>query len=155
MSLLQLPPIFSTLQLPLLYANTILAHAIGPNHRALQVGITFPVLVVLVAQSLYRTLDAAYGMRYSVEMMVTARCLEYADQVVLGSAWRERWRKVRYVKINDGQDGEVKEVLEDMPRTFWSRAYWGLRIAMGNRYVGWSQQVKNVPPRVSATYSRW
>lgn len=152
MSLL-LPPIFSTLQVPLLYTTNILGLAIGPQHRILQLGLTFPPLVLLVAQSFYRKVDTTYGLRYSVGVLVVSLTFMYLDWVVLKSPDKEKWRKVKYVK---GEDGKVREELEGGEmRGFGERFWWAARIAMGPRYVGWSQQVRNAPARVEADYPRW
>jgi hypothetical protein len=153
MSLL-LPPIFSTLQIPLLYATNVLGLAIGPQHRVLQLGITFPAVILLVALSLYRKVDTTYGLRYTVGVTVVSLCFMYFDWVVLKSPDREKWRKIRYVK-REGKDGGMKEELEGETQGFGERLWWALRIASGNRYVGWTQQVKNLPPRVDADYPRW
>jgi hypothetical protein len=164
---LRLPPIFTTLQIPLLYTNNILGLALGPQHHFLRVSITLPVLILLASQGLYREEDSAYGMRYSVECLVLSLSFTYLDWVVLGSPDREEWRKLSYRKdVGKGGGKErgvedrkvvVREDLnyEDAPRTFWERVRWGVRLAAGVRYVGWSQQVKNVPVEVGPEYSRW
>jgi hypothetical protein len=151
---LVLPPIFSTLQLPLLYTTNVLGLAIGPQHRVLQLGITLPAVILLVAQSFYRKVDTTYGLRYSVGVTVVSLCFIYFDWIVLNSPDKEKWRKIRYVR-REGKDGQLKEKMEEEPKGFGNRLWWALRIASGNRYVGWTQQVKNLPPRVEADYPRW
>jgi hypothetical protein len=164
---LRLPPIFTTLQIPLLYTNNILGLALGPQHHFLRVSITLPALILLASQGLYREKDSAYGMRYSLDCLVLSLSFTYLDWVVLGSPDREGWRKLSHRKdvgkgggkergMGDGKVVVKKDLnYEVVPRAFWERVWWGLRLAAGNRYVGWSQQVKNVPVEVGPEYSRW
>jgi hypothetical protein len=145
----ELPPIFLTLQPLLLHATNILALAIGPQNRVLQLSTTLPALVLLVAQSWYREWNGQWGMQYGIECMVFCMAWGYVDWIVLGSPDREGWCKIRY------GSGEKRKEEGKVPQGFWKRAYWGLRLAMGVRYVGWSCEVKNVPVEVDAGYPRW
>jgi hypothetical protein len=145
---LALPPAIIDLQLPLLHLNTILALAIGPHNQILRFGITFPIFIVLVAQSTYREWSGTWGMHYAVECMVLTCVFTYVDWNILGSPDKEAWGKTRY--------GVGKEnAKERVPRGFWKRAWWGVRLGVGSRYVGWSCEVKNVAKEVPADYSRW
>ena len=38
---------------------------------------------------------------------------------------------------------------------FWAWGWWAVRLSMGNRFVGWTSEVKNVGKEVGAGYSRW
>jgi hypothetical protein len=86
-------------------------------------------------------------MHYAVECMVFTCVFTYVDWNILGSPDKEKWGKVRY-KVG-------KEEKERASHGFWERAWWGVRLGVGSRYVGWSCEVKNVPKEVGAEYSRW
>lgn len=106
---LQLPPIFDTLQLPLLFLTNILALAIGPRHRILQLGFSVPVLAILAAQSLYRDYSGAWGTPYALNCGVMSVLATYFDCVVLRSPDREGWTKLsRRVGFGGAENG-VKE----------------------------------------------
>lgn len=161
MSFLVLPPLLITLQIPLLHVNNILALAITPRHQALRVGVSLPVLVLLVSQSLYREWDATWGMHYALNCAVLGTACIYIDWILLASPDKEGWYKIQYGKEeeektrNGGVDGAVKEKKkESVPQGFWERVWWGIRLATTIRYVGWSNEVKNVPIEVSRSYSR-
>lgn len=153
MDSLALPPVFRDLQIPLIYVNNIIALAIGPKHRVVQLGVTLPVLLLLVSQSLYKPVEGEWGRRYAFESAILSLVAIYVDWILLASPDKERWRKTQYDKgdkvANDQSKGE-----KEVPQTFWGRAWWGVRLATTNRYVGWSCQVKNVRMEVDPAYSR-
>jgi hypothetical protein len=140
---LALPKIFIECQIPLLYLNNIVGLALGPKNQLLRIGLTLPVCGLLAAQSLYRQSNGAWGMYYGAECMVLSVVWVYVDWNLLGSPDKEKWHKIR----DKSEDDRV-------PQGFWERAWWGVRLATGNRYVGWSNEVKNVPKEVDADYSR-
>jgi hypothetical protein len=144
---LALPKLFIDLQLPLLHLNTILALAIGPQNQVLRFGLTFPIFVLLVAQSLYREWSGTWGLYYGVECMMLTCVFVYIDWNILGSPDKENWTKIQYDRENDKSKG--------VPQGFWERAWWGVRLGTGSRYVGWSCEVKHVPKEVGAEYPRW
>jgi hypothetical protein len=129
---MRLPDPIIALQLPLLHLTTITALAVPPSHNLLRLGLTLPFFTLLVSQSLYREWSGTWGHHYALECMVLTCVCMYFDWVVLGIPDREGWRRVG--------DGE-----KDVPRGFWKRYWWGVRLGMGSRYVGWSCEVKNVP----------
>jgi hypothetical protein len=141
-----LPKLFIDLQVPLLYATNIFALALGPSNRVLQLSLTLPIFTLLVTQSLYREWSGTWGIHYAVECMVLSVVWQYVDWILLQSPDKEAWRKINY------QNGGGEK--EKAPQGFWQRVWWGVRLASGNRYVGWSQEVKNVPREVGPEYSR-
>jgi hypothetical protein len=169
---LQLPPIFMQLQAPLLVLNNVVALAIGPERQALRVSISLPLLVVLVAQSLYREWDVGWGYRYGYEIFVMTMIYQYFDWILVKSPDREGWYKIQYGKgieqekdkdkmsnsqMNGNGAGENRRyqlVPGGAGTTFWSRLWWGMRLSITNRYVGWSHQVKNVNMEVPSDYPR-
>lgn len=151
---MELPSPIQQLQLPLLLLNNILALAIGTRNRVLQLGISLPVLVLLVSQSLYKERNGEWGNAYALECMVLSVTFTYVDWILLASPDVQSWRKIQY---HDGKETEGSNSLERkdiVPQGFWRRAWWGLRLATTNRYVGWTSEVKNVPKEVPADYSR-
>ena len=153
MSALQLPQIFIDLQVPLICLNSIIALAIGPQHRSIQVLLSFPILVLLTAQSLYREWDGGWGYHYGINCSVMCLIFTWIDWILLGSPDKQAWGKIKYLNQKDGTVVEKKE--DSPPRGFLNRAWWAARLATTNRYVGWSQQVKNVRMEVGADYPRW
>jgi len=161
MSLFQLPDIIITLQVPLLYLLNILTLATGPNHRLIRISITLPLLLLLAAQSLYREWgDAGWGYNFAINCGVCTRVFTYFDWILLGSPDKDGWYKLQYGKeVNDKKNDDVKRMdYRDRPggagRSFWSRAWWALRLSTSNRYTGWSNQVKNVCMEVPDDYPR-
>jgi hypothetical protein len=140
---LQLHTPLIDLQIPLLYTTNIFALAISPSNRLLQLS-TLPIFVLLVSQSLYREWSGTWGIHYAVECMVLSVVWQYIDWILLQSPDREEWGKIHH------ENGEKEKV----PQRFWQRVWWGVRLASGNRYVGWSQEVKNVNKEVDGGYSR-
>jgi hypothetical protein len=74
----------------------------------------------------------------------------WVDWIVLRGPDREMWRRV-----SEGATKDVGKKEERGEKGFWKRAYWGVRLVTGVRYVGWSCQVKNVPVEVDRDYARW
>jgi hypothetical protein len=140
---LQLPKLFIDLQVPLLYLTNILGLALGPKHQVLRIGLTLPAYGLLVTQSLYREWNGTWGMQYANECLVLSLVFMYVDWNLLGSPDKERWHKVV-----DPSESDV------VPQGFWERVWWAVRLSTGNRFVGWSHEVKNVPKEVGADYSR-
>ena len=92
---LQLPPAFDALQAPLLLLTNTLALTVGPQHRVLQLGLSIPVWIILVAQSLYRNYDGAWGIHYATNCAVANLLAIYVDTVLLASPDREGWTKLK------------------------------------------------------------
>jgi hypothetical protein len=136
-----LPQSLITLQIPLLYLTNILALAIGPTHQTLRITITLPLLLFLASQSLYREWTGVWGIHYALNCVVMSVLFTYVDLNLLSRPDVERWQKI------GGKEG--------VPRGFAERAWWGVRLAMGNRYVGWTSQVKNVPVEDGLEGARW
>jgi hypothetical protein len=149
---LQLPQIFVDLQTPLLYLTNIIALAIGPQHRNIQL-LTLPLLLLLIVQSLYREWNGGWGYHYGLNCSVVIMVFVWVDWILLGNPDKQAWGKLKYLKQKDGAVVVKKE--DSPPQGFLSRAWWGVRLATTNRYVGWSQQVKGVRMEVDADYSRW
>ena len=137
----RLPSIVLTLQPLLLYLVNILGLAIGPQNRVLQLGITFPALLLVLSQSWFREWNGQWGIHYGIETAALCIAGSWFDWVVLKSPDREMWRRVG--------------AKEEVPQGFWNRAYWGAKLVTGSRFVGWTCQVKNVPVEVDEGYSRW
>jgi hypothetical protein len=174
MAFLELPPQIITLQIPLLYLNNIIILAIGPKRQTLRLAISLPILILLVTQSLYRQWDAGWGNHYAINCLVWSVVFMYVDWILLSSPDKERWRKIQYSapqgashssakalvagKIREDEVVERKTSYKEMAggagETFWTRCWWGCRLATTNRYTGWTQQVKNVPS-VSSHCPRW
>lgn len=165
---LQLPPVFTTLQIPLLLLTNILTLAIGPRHRVVQFAFSVPVLFVLVAQSLYREWTGGWGLHYGLNCFVMSMVMVWVDWVALNSPDREGWVKLQKRKASakdeekpktnghvqsNGHAG-VSSKKEEMQRGFWGRMWWATRLATTNRYTGWSCESKNVPVEVGPEYSR-
>lgn len=81
--------------------------------------------------------------------MVWSLAWTFVDWNVLGNPDRQKWRKIRYL---GGGKEEVERVVGE---GFWERGWWAVRLSMGNRFVGWTSEVKNVGKEVGAGYSRW
>ncbi|KAL5118952.1 hypothetical protein ACEQ8H_003081 [Pleosporales sp. CAS-2024a] len=167
MASLQLPRIFLHVQIPLLFLTNIVALAIGPQHQVVRLGMTLPLLGILVAQSLYRDWEIGWGIHYAIEIGIMQLAFVYLDWNVLGSPDKEGWRKIDYEQEekergavngnNKGappEGGREKKHMGVVPQTFWQRAWWGVRLSTGHRMVGWTQEVKNTPKEVAADYSR-
>jgi hypothetical protein len=156
MPTLALPQSIILLQIPLLYLTNILTLAIGPKNQDLRIGITLPIFGLLVIQSLYREWTGEWGHHYGLNCMVMTLVFMYVDWNLLSRPDEEKWRKISYeTGSGDGKTKRMNEKADTMvPTGFWERAWWGVRLAMGNRYVGWSCQVKNVPVEVDASYPR-
>ena len=150
---LELPKFFIDLQIPLLYINNLVALAIGPRNHFLRIALTLPLLVLLLTQSLYRQWTGEWGIHYAINCLMLSTVFVYVDWILLDGPDKERWHKIRYDVKEKGRDEEKKKEGE-VPEGFLNRLWWGVRLATGNRYVGWSNQVKNVPVEVDADYSR-
>src|SRR5690242_7667616 len=108
---LQLPPIFTTLQVPLILLINILTLAIGPQHRVAQFAFSVPVLFLLVTQSLYREWTGGWGLHYGLNCFVMSAVITWADWVLLNSPDKEGWVKVyvrRGVVTGGGGNWQVK-----------------------------------------------
>ncbi|EMD64284.1 hypothetical protein COCSADRAFT_89894 [Bipolaris sorokiniana ND90Pr] len=169
---LQLPPIFLYLQFPILFLNNAVALALGPERQFLRVSISLPILVVFVAQSLYREWDVGWGYKYGMETFGMCLVYFYIGWILLKSPDKEGWYKIQYGKGNEqekdkdkmtngkmnGNGVPAKKRYQHVPggagTTFWSRLWWATRLSFTNRYVGWSQQVKGVVMEVPSDYPR-
>jgi hypothetical protein len=149
---LQLPHIFVDLQTPLLYSTNIVALAVGPQHRSIQL-LTLPLLLLLVAQSLYREWNGGWGYHYGLSCSVVCLVFTWVDWILLRNPDKQAWGKLKYLKQKNGAVEVKKE--DSPPQGLLSRAWWGVRLTTTNRYVGWSQQVKGVRMEVGADYPRW
>ncbi|KAF2712566.1 hypothetical protein K504DRAFT_426988 [Pleomassaria siparia CBS 279.74] len=151
---MELPPVFLKLQLPLVLSTVIVAQGLKPG--ILRIFFTLPLLIILASQALYRKESADYGVDYPLQVGVCMAIFIYFDQILLANPDKEKWHKIQYgkqkevesVKGESGKDGAI-------PQTFFGRVWWAIRFTTTTRYVGWSQQVKNVPIEVAADYSRW
>ncbi|KAL6162273.1 hypothetical protein ACJQWK_11215 [Exserohilum turcicum] len=150
------------------------ALAVGPEHQVARVAISFPILLLFMAQSWYRQWDIQWGHRYAMECLSFAMMFDWIDRVLLSNPDREGWYKIHYGKgaalqkekdetANGKMNGNGKAVAprkryEIIPggagTTFWSRMWWGARLSVTNRYVGWSCQVKNINMEVPSDYPR-
>ncbi|KAF2029030.1 hypothetical protein EK21DRAFT_101397 [Setomelanomma holmii] len=125
---LELPQSIIACQIPLLYLNNFLALSVGPTNQVLRLGITLPILVLLVSQSLYRQWSGGWGIHYALECLVRCCVWVYVDWNILGSPDKEKWHKVH-------PNGEEKKGLDNK-----EASSCGVRLGTGNRYVGWSCQ---------------
>ncbi|KAF2872957.1 membrane bound O-acyl transferase family-domain-containing protein [Massariosphaeria phaeospora] len=154
-----LPAAIQQFQVPLIVLNNILALGLKPGIT--RIVLTLPTLVILVLQSYYKREPGYFNDEYPTNCMIMALAFMYVNWILLATPDRKRWHKIRYGK--DGkQDGSIsdrsndsKVQYDDVPQSFWERVWWGARLATSNRYVGWSQQAKNVRMEVSSDYPRW
>ncbi|ORY07911.1 membrane bound O-acyl transferase family-domain-containing protein [Clohesyomyces aquaticus] len=137
-------------QIPLLYLTNIIGLGMKPG--PFRVAVTLPILIFLVTQSFYRIEEMYYGDEYSMNCLSLCVVLMYLDWIILASPDKERWYKIRYGKKEGDSQREKDNIVPDH---FFSRFWWGFRLATTNRYTGWSQQVKNVRMEVSADYPKW
>ncbi|USP80666.1 uncharacterized protein yc1106_07940 [Curvularia clavata] len=167
---LQLPPIFQRFQAIFLILNNVVALALGPQRQFLRVFLTLPLLILLVAQSFYQEWDKGWGYKYGLEVFTMTMILQYVDWILLQSPDKEGWYKIQYgkeedkAKASNGKPNGTGNATMPSKRyerepggagtTFWSRMWWGIRLSFTNRYVGWSQQVKNVNMEVPPDYPR-
>ena len=167
---LALPRPISALQVPLLFANNILALAVPPHYHFFRVAVSFPILVVLIAQSWYKERDPkAFSDDYALEILMLCGALTWVNWVGISMPDRGRWRKIRYSdgggrksKGGKGENGMPNVIetksdeawLEEYPTTFWKRLWWATRLASTFRHVGWNSQAKNTPMEVPGNYSR-
>ncbi|CBX98949.1 hypothetical protein LEMA_P081880.1 [Plenodomus lingam JN3] len=148
----KLPSIFIEAQLPLIYANIILAFALGPQAHTFRVCLTLPILLFLVCQSLYREQNGPWEDLLSNNSLVMFTVFVYIDWILLQSPDREQWHKLNNAKTESNGPTKAKE--SGPPHGFFQRIWFGCRIATAWRYIGWSCQVKNVPMEHSAGYPR-
>ncbi|KAH6618760.1 membrane bound O-acyl transferase family-domain-containing protein [Boeremia exigua] len=152
---LQLPPIFATLQVPLILLTNIATLAIGPRHRVLQFAFSVPVLGVLVAQSVYREWDRGWGLQYGLNCFVMSAVMTWVDWVLLDSPDRERWVRVKSNgQVESNGHAVISSKMASAPTGFWSRLWWAAQLSTTNRYTGWSCESKNVPVEVGPEYPR-
>lgn len=171
---LRLPPIFQRFQAPFLILNNIVALALGPQRHFSRVFLTLPLLILLVAQSPYQEWEKGWGYKYGAEVFTMTMILQYVDWILLQSPDKEGWYKIQYGKSHEQEEVKAK-ASNGKPNgtghaaipskryqrepggagtTFWSRVWWGLRLSFTSRYVGWSQQVKNINMEVPSDYPR-
>ena len=132
-----------------------MALAIGPQHQIFRVTFSLPILVLLISQSLSRDWEVNWGLQYGNDCASLLLSLVYVDWILLSNPDKEKWQRVRYdeftptpdLKENGERDnGNVQSNENIVPKTFRSRAWWGLRLAFAStRYPGWSCKVKNIP----------
>ncbi|KAF3052258.1 hypothetical protein E8E11_011419 [Didymella keratinophila] len=179
---LQLPPIFTTLQPPLILLTNILTLAIGPQHRFLQFAFSVPVLFILAAQSLYREWNHGWGLHYGLNCFVVTLLVTWVDWILLNSPYKEGWTKQKQRKgterpgvekihtaaespelpRNDGavvqsapRNRSIQNPQTNAPPPFLHRLRWAACLATTTRYISWTSEVKNAPRSVSPTYPRW
>lgn len=168
----QFPPQLIALQVPLLVLNNVVTLAVGPRYQLLRVFVSAPLLALLVAQSLYVVWDGGWGHQYALNVMVCGMVFQYIDWILLQNPDKEGWYKIQYENEEVGKktdeggvenskrngNGVVQKRLGYLPcgagTSFWSRFWWAIRLSFTNRYVGWSNQVKNVNMEVPPTYPR-
>ncbi|PSN63634.1 hypothetical protein BS50DRAFT_557722 [Corynespora cassiicola Philippines] len=144
---MELPTPLRTTYIPLLYLTNILALGFKPS--VLRTLTTLPLTLLFLSQAVYNP-RTHLADDYPMNVLACAAVFTWVDWIALGSPDREGWTKLRYAE----GDGEMGEVEKKVPQGFWVRVWWGVRLATTNRYVGWSQQVKNVPVDVGAQYPR-
>lgn len=172
MASFQLPAQLIALQVPLLVLNNAVALAVGPRYQFVRVFISAPLLALLVVQSLYRECDGGWGQQYALNVMVCGMVFQYIDWILLQSPDKEGWHKIQYGQEEVGKKTDKDELANDKMNgkgavrkryenlsggagtTFWSRLWWAIRLSLTNRYVGWSNQVKNINMEVPPTYPR-
>ncbi|KAF2116638.1 membrane bound O-acyl transferase family-domain-containing protein [Lophiotrema nucula] len=146
-----LPPL-QKYQIPLLLLNNIFALSLKPG--PFRILFTLPILILLAWQSVLREYEQYFGDEYPLNVMVWTCIFTYLDWILLSSPDRERWHRIHYGKTSDA--GDKRDGKNDIvPQSFFSRAWWALRLAIQTRHIGWSQQVKNVRMEVDADYPRW
>ncbi|KAL6710824.1 hypothetical protein ACN47E_007881 [Coniothyrium glycines] len=163
MATLQLPRLFATLQVPLLFLVNIVALAVPPKYQILRTGLSLPFVVVLVAQSWYKAPEGTFQDQYGLNCLVLTAAWIWVDWVLISTPDREKWRKIRYdrggvdKRANGTTNGVLKQEYsetEEYPTSFLSRLWWATRLAFTGRYVGWTSQAKNTPIEVDASYPR-
>jgi hypothetical protein len=148
---MDLPSIFQQLQAPLMFTTLILTQGFKPG--IFRIFLTLPIMVLFWAQSLYRKDFMYYGVEYPMNVLACVAMFCYLDQIILANPDKERWHKIQY---GTGEEkGEKNGNAGAIPSTYWTRVWWATRIATTTRYVGWSQQVKNVVMEVPSDYPRW
>ena len=148
---MELPFIFQQLQAPLMFTTLIFAQGFKPG--IFRISLTLPIMILLWVQSLYRQEFKYYGEEYPMNVMACAVMFCYLDQIILANPDKEKWHKIQYGKKK--QEGEKNVKTDIVPQTYWERVWWAIKIATTTRYVGWSQQVKNVAMEVQSDYPRW
>jgi hypothetical protein len=148
---MELPSIFQQLQAPLMFTTLIFTQGFKPS--IFRISLTLPVMILLWVQSLYRQEFMYYGEEYPMNVLACVVMFWYLDQIILANPDKEKWHKVQYGKVKEESEKNVKN--DDIPQTYWGRVWWAIRIATTMRYVGWSQQVKNVAMEVESDYPRW
>lgn len=146
---MELPPAIRQLQVPLLYLNNIIALGFKPG--PIRILSTLPTALLLALQGLYQKEHIYYGDQYSMNCLTLSLVFVYLDWIVLASPDKERWHKIQYNK----RVGTSQDKNDAVPLSFFSRVWFGLRLASTNRYTGWSQQVKNTPIEFPIGYPRW
>jgi hypothetical protein len=156
MASFKLPKPLIEAQLPLIYANLIVALGLGPQHQFIRVCITLPILILLVCQSLYKEQDGPWGESLSNNSVVMFTVFIYIDWILMKSPDHEQWHKLPdpNTRANGVPNGIQKDQKHVVPQGFLQRVWLGLRLATTWRYIGWSCQVKNVPVEVGAGYPR-
>lgn len=174
---LALPPALLPLQIPLILATNILTLALNKHNRFLALALGFPLLVLLVSQSLYREWEKGWGLHYGINCFIMTVVFAWVEWVGLGVPDREGWGKVvrgeerekkgrwerdglgeRIGAVKEKGDGVVRSngsaVVKTSPEGFGERLWWAVRLSTTNRYVGWSCEAKNVPLEVGPEYPR-
>ncbi|KAH7116819.1 membrane bound O-acyl transferase family-domain-containing protein [Dendryphion nanum] len=163
---MELPPSIRMLQLPLLYCTNILALSFKPSF--LRTAISLPIYILLVLQSLYQKDHVYYGIQYPMAALSLSLTFHYIDWILLANPDKERWHRI---PVSNNKRSNERKVIENsigitkirpkneniatVPTNFSTRLWWAFRLSMTNRYVGWSNQVKNVPVEFEADYPRW
>jgi len=148
---MELPSILQQLQAPLMFTTLILTQGFKPG--IFRISLTLPIMIILWMQSLYRQEFMYYGEEYPMNIMACVVMFYYLDQIILANPDKEKWHKIHYK--TGREEGEKSMEGDFVPQTYWKRVWWAIRIATTARYVGWSQQVKNVAIEVQSDYPRW
>jgi hypothetical protein len=85
MASFKLPKPLIEAQLPLIYANLIVALSLGPQYQFIRVCITLPILILLVCQSLYKEQDGLWGESLSNNSVVMFTVFIYIDWILMKS----------------------------------------------------------------------
>jgi hypothetical protein len=149
---MELPPEIRQLQIPLLYLTNIISLGFKPGFS--RILLTLPITLILISQSLFASNEIYYGDKYSFACLALSVSFVSVDWILLANPDKEHWRK-RSSRKEVSKEVEGKEQKEDtsVPQSFLKRVWWGIRLAPTTRYVGWSQEVKNVP--VESDQGKW
>ena len=105
---LALPPLVGHLQIPLILVLNVFSLTQVRSHPLLTPLLSFPPLILLVSQSLYREWDRGWGLHYGINCFVMTLVFGWVEWVVLARPDGEGWVKVRRgeKKLGKKKEGE-------------------------------------------------